>query len=127
MSSRGSSRRIVPAPTMIASAPARWASTRSRSAPLERISRAPPPPSRQPSTDIAQLSSTYGRSITGLAPRFHGRASPGLRRHLHGYSPRAAGGLLACEQPHGGTGEGGGEDMDTLQAGSQAAAAGTLD
>src|SRR5215831_7102350 len=66
MRSRGSSRRIVPAPTMIASLPARSSSTRSRSASPDSTSRPGPAESRQPSTDIAQLSSTYGRPVTTL-------------------------------------------------------------
>jgi hypothetical protein len=61
-SSAGSSRRMVPAPTMIASLPERTSSTRSRSASLDRISRVSLPSSRQPSTDIAADSSTNGRS-----------------------------------------------------------------
>ncbi len=63
-SSAGLSRRMVPAPTRIASHPARTSSTRSRSASLDRISREPEASSRQPSIDIAADNSTYGRCAT---------------------------------------------------------------
>jgi len=57
-SSRGSSRRIVPAPTRMASAAARSASTRSRSAAPDSTSLLSAALSRHPSSEIAQLSTT---------------------------------------------------------------------
>ena len=73
--SRGSSRPDRAAPTRIASQPARSASTRSRSAGPDRTSRRADVSSRQPSSDTAQLSSTYGRDGTG--PTLTGRTGTG--------------------------------------------------
>ena len=58
MSSRGSSRRIVFAPTTIASQLARSSSTRARSAGPDSTSRSGLVSSIRPSTDMAQLIST---------------------------------------------------------------------
>ena len=67
-SRRGSSARIVPAPTRIASQAPRSASTSSRSCGPDRMSRRGEVSSRQPSTEIAQLRTVYWTIWHGPQP-----------------------------------------------------------
>ena len=103
-SSRGLSARIVPAPTRIASHRARTASTRSRSAVLDRVSRPPEALEMYPSSDMQQLSTVYGRPSRALSPNESPSATPSLmapyprRGDQAHHVPKATGGANRAQR-----------------------------